>query len=449
MKRLALLILVVGCDASQPLKVKDPDIAPPSEINNPASLPFLSAGTLTDFAVAFIGASDQTNNAHEGIASMGAIFTDEFTDYDTYTTRNALNNRVAVAANANLAAVYQNLGQAHNDALRAVSAYARFAPSTVDRAEMYAIDAYIYMLVAEHWCSGEPFSTIDVATGNVTNNPFLTTTQMLDTALTELQQAKLVAATDKAATQQRVASVTGLAQVGAARALLDLGQVAAAADSATAVQSGFAYQIFASSNTPRQNNGIWFYTISFNAFSVGDRKNGTGLPFQSDTDPRVPWSAPPGLTGSNGGGPFIIQEKYQSSSTPVTLADYTEAQLMVAEGDLFAGNYAGALQIMNTLRASSGLTWAARDALADLSAASRKAQMQQILSERAFWMYVTGHRLGDWRRMLRSPYNAAPYSFVTEDVYPVGGSLSTTLEFPTPQLTSPNPNYKACDPTIP
>ena len=44
--------------------------------------------------------------------------------------------------------------------------------------------------------------------------------------------------------------------------------------------------------------------------------------------------------------------------------------------------------------------------------------MQQILSERAFWMYVTGHRLGDWRRMLRSPYNAAPYGFVTEDVYP-------------------------------
>ena len=102
----------MACDASQPLKVKDPDIAPPSEINNPASLPFLSAGTLTDFAVAFIGASDQLNNAHEGIASMGAIFTDEFTDYDTYT---------------------------------------KFAPSTVDRAEMYAIDAYIYMLVAEHW----------------------------------------------------------------------------------------------------------------------------------------------------------------------------------------------------------------------------------------------------------------------------------------------------------
>jgi hypothetical protein len=51
--------------------------------------------------------------------------------------------------------------------------------------------------------------------------------------------------------------------------------------------------------------------------------------------------------------------------------------------------------------------------------------------------------------VLKGAATAAPYGFVTEDVYPVGGSLSTTLEFPTPQLTSPNPNYKACDPTIP
>jgi hypothetical protein len=426
----------VACDASQPLKVKDPDIAPPSEINNPASLPFLSAGTLTDFAVAFIGASDQLNNAHEGIASMGAIFTDEFTDYDTYTTRNALNNRVAVAANANLAAVYQNLGQAHNDALRAVSAYTKFAPSTVDRAEMYAIDAYIYMLVAEHWCSGEPFSTIDVATGNVTNNPFLTTTQMLDTALTELQQAKLVAASDKEATQQRVASVTGLAQAGAARALLDLGQVAAAAESAAAVQSGFACQIFASSNTPRQNNGIWFYTISFNAFSVGERKNGTGLPFQSDTDPRVPWTAPPGLTGSNGGGPFIIQEKYQSSSTPVTLADYTEAQLIVAEGDLFAGNYAGALQIMNALRASSGLTWAARDALATNSVRARLLDVcdrpppGRLAADAALPIQRRPVRLRDRRRLpgRRQPIDYARIS-------------DTPAHQPEPQLQGLRPDY--------
>ncbi|HZS61141.1 MAG TPA: hypothetical protein VFA43_17830 [Gemmatimonadaceae bacterium] len=449
-KRYVLLAaLLAACDASQPLKVKDPDVAPPGELDSPSSLPFLSAGALTDFAVSFIGASDQSNNAHEGIAAMGGVFTDEFTDLDTYTTRNELNQRVALPANGNLAAVFQNLGQTHNDARRALAAYAKFSPNDVGRAEMYAIDAYVYLLVAEHWCSGEPFSTIDVSTGAVTNSPFLSTAQMLDTALAEFQQAKIVAASDKAATADRVASVTGLAQVGAARALLDLGQVAGAADSAAAVAPAFAYQVFASSNTPRQNNGIWFYTVAFQAFSVGDRKNGTGLPFQSDTDPRVPWLAPPGEVGSNLQGPFIIQQKYASSSTPANLADYTEAQLIVAEGDIDAGNYPAALSIMNGLRAGSGLAFPARLALGDSSAAPLKHQLLQLLSERAFWLYLTGHRLGDWRRMLRAPYNTAPYGFVTSDVYPVGGSLSTTLEFPTPQLTSPNPDFKACDPTIP
>jgi hypothetical protein len=64
-------------------------------------------------------------------------------------------------------------------------------------------------------------------------------------------------------------------------------------------------------------------------------------------------------------------------------------------------------------------------------------------------MYVTGHRLGDWRRVLRPPYNGGPFSFVTSDVYPVGTGIMNILEFPTPQTTNPNPNYVACDPTQP
>jgi hypothetical protein len=442
--------MLVACDARQPLVVKDPDVAPPSDLNDSTALPFLEAGTLGDFAIAWVGAGDAANGFHEGVANFGAIFTDEFVDYDTFPTRQVLNDRDATAVNTSLAGVYQNVGSAHNDARRAQIAFTKFAPTDVRLGEMYAIDAYTYLLVAEHWCSGEPFSLIDVATGQVTNGAYLSTTQMLDTALAEFQKAKAVAASDKVGSDANtVALITGLAQVGAARALLDLGQVAAAAESASVVKPQFAYQIFESTNSLRQNSGIWYYTVAFQAFSVGDQKHGTGLAFQSDSDPRVPWSAPPGLTGSNGGGPFVIQEKYPTAGSPATLADYTEAQLIVAEGDIFAGNYPGALTIMNALRASSGLSFPAKDALADLSASTPKAQMLQLLSERAFWMYLTGHRLGDWRRMLRPPFNASPFSFVTSDVYPVGGSLSTTLEFPTPQLTNPNPNYKACDPTIP
>jgi starch-binding outer membrane protein, SusD/RagB family len=447
---LAAAVTLAACDARQPLLVSNPSVASPSAANDSSSLPFLESAALADFAVAYVGGGDQSNGGHEGIANMGAIFTDEYNDYDTFQTRAVLNLRDALANNTSVAGVFQDLGQAHNDALRAQGAFAKFGPADYRYAEMEAIDGYNYILVAEHWCSGEPFSTVDLGTGQITYSPFLTTAQMLDTALARFQQAKAVVVTDHNADDaEGAANVLTLAQVGAARALLDLGQISAAADSAAAVKPGSAYSMYGSTNSLRQNSGLWYYTIAFPAFSVADSKNGTGLNFQSDSDPRVLWIAPKGAVGSSGVGPFIVQQKYPGPSATTVVGDYTEGQLIVAEGDIFAGNYAGALAVMNALRTGSGLTFPAKDALVDLSASTPKAQMLQLLSERAFWMYVTGHRLGDWRRMLRAPYNGAPFNFVTSDVYPVGTNISSTLEFPTPTFTSPNPNYKACDPTQP
>jgi hypothetical protein len=453
----AVATLVAACDARQPLVVRDPDVATPGTATGVDALPYLRAGALADFAVGFTGAADQSNNRHEGVANMGAIFTDEFTDYDTFPTRNALNSRLALPANLSLGELFQDIGEAHNDARRALAQYALYGPTQVGRAEMYNIDAYIYILIAEHWCSGEPFSLIDIATGQITNSPFLTTTQMLDTALAEFQLAKQVVASDTApADQGELPAQTGLATVGTARALLDLGQVAAAADTAVTVLAGFQYQIIESANSLRQQSGVWQFTINFQGFSVGDVKNGTGLPFWSDSDPRVPACYGASATrpcpaplaadtlGSSGGGPFFIQQKYADPTTPMTLGDYTEAQLIVAEGDIFAGNYAGARTIMTNLRAGIGL-----GAAPDSSGATPKGQMLELLKERAYWMYVTAHRLGDWRRVLRPPYNATPFSFVTGDVYPIGVGLQATLEFPTPTLTNPNPNFVACDATIP
>jgi hypothetical protein len=437
-------VILAGCNAEQPLVVKDPDVATPGSATGPTALPFLRAGTLADFAVAFVGAGDVANTGHEGIADFGAIFTDEFNDFDTFPTRFAMNTRLATPGNSSLAAVFQNLGAAHNDARRALAQYQLYGPGTEGEAEMYIIDAYVYILVAEHWCSGEPFSTINIGTGQVINSPFLQTGQMLDTALTEFQLAKAALAVDTVDPAGDIALYTNTASVGEARALLDLGQVAAAADTAAIVPaSDTGYRIYESSNSPRQENGVWNYTILFPAFGVADAKNGTGLDFHSSGDPRVP-TLPVSIVGSNGQGPFWVQQKYPGDASPMTLADYTEAQMIVAEGQVFAGNYAGAKVTMNTLRGTVGL-----GPVADSSADGPKAEIEQILTERAFWFYVTGHRLGDWRRVLRPPYNGSPYNFVASDVYPFGPGIQSTLEFPTPLVTNPNPNYVACDATKP
>jgi hypothetical protein len=193
---------------------------------------------------------------------------------------------------------------------------------------------------------------------------------------------------------------------------------------------------------------VWYYNINFPSFGEGDHKNVTGLPYFSSNDPRTPAT----LGAAAGGQPqlFYSSGKYPAANSPMTLGDYTEAQLIVAEGDIVANAYPAALTIMQALRTASGLDFSTDSIqLTNLSAATPKAQMQQLLTERAFWMWVTGHRLGDWRRVLRAPYNASPFGFVTSDVYPVGPGISSTLEYPTPLFTNPNPNYKACDPTIP
>jgi len=424
--------------------VQDPDVASPGSATGAAALPILSAGMLADFQVAFMGAADQSNNAHEGIANISAIFTDEFIDYDTFPTRNELNERLALPDNLTLTQIFENIGAIHGDARRALVQYAQYGPNSAGQSLAYSMDAYSYIFIAENWCSGEPFSVLNIATGQVTNSPFLTTTQMLDTALTEFVLAKQIALTDTiSADQANLPTMVGLATVGEARALLDLGQVAAAADTAATVASAFQYIIYASTNTLRQENGVWNYTINGQEFSVADLKNGTGLPFITAMDPRVPsiLSATP---GTNGQGPFYNQQKYPTSASDMVLASYTEAQLIVAEGDIFAGNYPGAFTIMNTLRSTIGL-----GPVGDSAAATPKDQMFELLYERAFWMYVTAHRLGDWRRMLRPPYTAAPFSFVTTDMYPMGTGIQPTLEFPTPSETNANPNYQACNATIP
>ena len=446
----ALMVSLVACDSQRPLSVRDPDVASPGSVTGLSGLQAYRGGAEGDFAIAYVGGGDVSNGGHEGVANFGGLFTDEMVDEETFPTRIVMNQRNAQPSNLSVGGVFQDVGQAHNDNLRGIGQYVQFSPTSPGLAELYALDGYLYLFIAEQWCSGEPFSVIDVATGAVVNSPYLTTAQMLDTAIARFQAAEQVAAhSDTAAAAKPFGE---LAVVGTARAQLDLGDVAtAAATAATFTDATFNYQIVESVNSPRQNSGIWYYNVIFPSFSEGDQKNVTGLPFVSSGDPRT--AATLGAPADQAPESFYFNNYYQANgpASATTLASYTEAQMIVAEGDLFAGNYAGALAIMNSLRASSGLSWAgASDAtLANLSGSSPKAQMQQLLSERAYWFWVTAHRLGDWRRVLRTPYNGAPFNFVMSDVYPTGAGLFDILEFPTPVFTNPNPNYKACDPSQP
>src|SRR5438552_351346 len=71
------------------------------------------------------------------------------------------------------------------------------------------------------------------------------------------------------------------------------------------------------------------------------------------------------------------------------------------------------------------------------------ARVSLLFSERAFWMFSTGHRLGDLRRLVRQ------YARPIESVYPTGsyvkgGLYGTAVSLPIPLDEQNNPQFKQC-----
>jgi hypothetical protein len=168
------------------------------------------------------------------------------------------------------------------------------------------------------------------------------------------------------------------------------------------------------------------------------------LPYRTANDPRTPF-ANLGL-GFDQARTVFGTLKYPNRDASTLLASYIEAQLIVAENQLALGNYAGAngtLAILNALRAGNGMA-----ALAP--AATQQAQVLQVFSERAFWLYLTEHRLGDLRRLSRPAPNG--YGLNSESVFPTGnytgrggGVYGPDVNFPIPiEESNSNPNSHGC-----
>ena len=147
-----------------------------------------------------------------------------------------------------------------------------------------------------------------------------------------------------------------------------------------------------------------------------------GVAFRSAEDSRVPWedSGGPGFDQET---PLFHQLKYNSEESDVVLASGLEAQLIQAEQELNSGG--PWLATLNALRAGAGLA-ALEDPGSDMQASARV-----LFEERARWLFGTGHRLGDLRRMVRQ------YGFQQEQVFPTGsffkgGAYGSDVNFPIP-----------------
>ena len=98
--------------------------------------------------------------------------------------------------------------------------------------------------------------------------------------------------------------------------------------------------------------------------------------------------------------------------------------------------------LLNTLR-TTGITGLA--VLPAPAPQTQEAMVSLLFQERAFWMYLTGHRLGDMRRLIRQYGRGAETVFPTGDqAPPVSGAYGTDVNFPIPASEKNNPNFTGC-----
>ncbi len=430
----SLAAALAACNPDNALKVPEPDNINSSSANTAAALPALEAGTLSAFQIAYSGANDEGNAGHEGYINLSGLFVDELQDLETFPTRKVLDGRVAAADNSSLKAYFIDLTSARAIADKADSKYNLFAADSVGHEVVLTLGAYTYVVMAEGYCEGVPVSTLN-DNGSITYGLPLTREQLLQIAVQRFDSAMTLAAAN------RDTNILNLARVGLGRALLDSNDYTDAAAAVANVPESYVYDIGASTNSSVENNGIWAYTINFLGFSVSDREGTNGLPFVSADDPRV-LTVNTGGPGVSGIGTFIQQAQYPGQATLIPLASGVEAQLIIAEQQLKASGFAGPnppyLATLNALRTTMA-------GLAPIVVAPTTAAAAQnlLFSERGFWLYLTGHRLGDLRRLVRQ------YGRDQSTVFPVGVDFNgvpygSDVNFAISEDEANNPNFHGC-----
>jgi starch-binding outer membrane protein, SusD/RagB family len=424
------------------LDTNQPNIIDPGEINSPEGAQAQRLGAIADFAFSKDGDGTQSD---DGLILAGGLLSDEFIHSTTPPSQQEIDQRTTALINPTLSDVYRNLHKARRGLETAAAALRQFlvAPDeTPDIAEMHSLAGFTYLYFGETFCSGVPFSRVS-GDSLIFGSPE-TTTQTLERGLGSFD-----AALAEPGLSADDGTITNLTAVGRGRALLDLGRFAEAALAVAAVPTDFVYATEHAESPLRLQNAIWSYTNQ-GLWSVADVEGGVGLPYFSAQDPRVPADTldDDGDGVADTGLDLITTQvnlfKYPDASADVSVADGVEARLIEAEAQLQTADLAGMTTTLNTLRqAFPDLT------LANLTQpASQPEGVDLLFAERAFWLYATGHRLGDMRRLIR-PVGLGGYGRTEDTVFPngayhKGGSYGSDVNLPIPIEEQNNPNSTGC-----
>jgi len=458
---LSLACALVGCSPEQVVGTSLPTNVPdPKTTHTAAGAIAAYRGALVLFRNVFGGSGVQPYS----FVPVSGLLTDELQAGDiglvgSVSAVELLDSRFLQTDTALIESVYGALQQARGQAEEAHGLLLAYAPDSIALlGHVDALRGYTEIFLADLFCSGIPLSTLDF-NGDFTYEAGSTTEQVYTTAAALLDSAVTLSADST--------RILNFARVGKGRALLGLGQYAAAAQAVAAVPDGFGYEVdFSTSVAAGSGSGAnanFMGTISIigSWFTMVDREGGNGLPFMSNSDPRSAWVA----NGTNSNGyTLTLPTKYDlAGDSPIVAASAVEARLIQAEAALKA-SMGSWLTTLNALR-TDGTYDTVRDPqdstktdtlwhpgtggvaglapLADPGAPD--ARVDLLFRERAFWLFLTGERQGDLRRLIRQ------YGRQLQTVYPMGsypgafGTYGTDVTAPIPYTEQvSNPLFAGC-----
>jgi len=366
----------------------------------------------------------------------------------------------------------QQLRAIDNQALGALLTYDADSSAHL-RGELYAQEGYAEVMLADLFCSGVPLSTSDFQK-DFTYKPSSTTQQVYQHAIVLFDSAVTLAGDSTA--------IVNFAKIGKARAQLALGSYVDAVQTVNGIPTAFAYTqpIFTCQFVaqPCFVSGVQAILNLASIGSMSDREGGVGLSYRSSYDPRTaPLSDP--IETVNGNAVWFPAKYTLGGVSAIVVASGIEVQLLTAEADV-ASNGTQWLTILNALRTTGSYdavdtvvvsvtpnptnpavsdttfrydtAWAPGSGgvghlgpLQDPGTAA--ARIDLVFRERAFWLYLTGSREGDLRRLIHT-YHRSKSSIYPSGRYPGVGNYGDNADAPVPSVgpnsESPNPYFKGC-----
>ena len=365
----ASALLLVGCDKL--VDVSAPSRVLASKLEDPSQAELLANSVGADFECAFshyVVGQGLVGNELE--ISTGLIVLKEYDRRDFKTFGSSYST--VLCDNPTDVGVYKPLSIARWNGDHLLGLLDKWTDAQVANRQLKIATTAMYtgfslVLLAESMCS----AAIDVG-------PEMTPTQLFTQA--EERFTRSIAA----ATAAGNTTILNAARVGRARALLRQGKKAPAAADAKLVPDGFVFNATYSSDSPRRENGIWSRNQRSQVFTVDPSYR--GMSFGGVADPRVALTDQNRFAAGDGRTPLWTANKYPSATSPIPLATWREARLIVAEAE----GGASAVNQINALHTAAGLP--------PFNSTDPAEIASQILYERKAELFLESHHLGDIRQ---------------------------------------------------